>query len=439
MKSFKDMATETKVGLFALLCIVIIAYVTIKVSDRSVIVGGGYSMHVTMDSALGIRTKTPVEIAGIQVGVVRKIKLDDAGKAHVTLSISKGVRLPEGTRAFVRAKGFLGETFVELRPGPMENPNLPGDEAIPYGGIVGDMNLLMSQFNQIASDIKQVTGSLTEMVGSDSSSPVYRTVHNLDEFTETLKNITIRNEASLNQVIENMAVLTAELSSITGKVDSGKGTIGKLVNDETTVNNLNSALDGLNDALGGLRKLETQIGYHTEYLGGTHDFKQYVHLNLLPRPDEAFLFEFVSDPSSSPIRVERATSITAGGVTSNVQTKTATIEQNRFLFSAQLAKKFYDFTLRGGIIESTGGVGLDYNTGPMGLHLSAFDMATQYGQRPHLKAMANLNVTKSIFLVGGADDFINPSQPVDWFIGAGFRLVDEDVKSLIGLGAKAVR
>lgn len=446
-----------KVGLFALFCILIIGYATIKVSDRASVAGGGYDMTVTMHTALGIKKKTPVEIAGIQIGVVKKIRLNSQGQALVTLSISSDVRLPAGTTAYVRAKGFLGETFVELRPGPMENDAMAEGDAIPYGGVVGDINLLLSQFNEIAADIKTVTSSLKGMVGSDSSSPVYRTVHNMDKLAETLKDITLRNEASLNRVVDNMAVLTsnlrnvverrsadidqtiASLSNITRKVDEGSGTIGKLVNDDETINKVNDALGSLSDTLGGLRRMETQIGFHTEYLGGTNDFKQYVHLNLLPTPDKGFLFEFVSDPNSSPNRISRTTDITAGGATSTVTTNSATIDQNRFLFSAMLAKKFYDFTLRGGIIESTGGVGLDYTQGPVGMRFSAFDFDTKNNEKPHLKLLGQLNLTKALYLVGGADDMINPAQQVDWFVGAGFRLVDDDVKSLFGIGAKAIR
>jgi phospholipid/cholesterol/gamma-HCH transport system substrate-binding protein len=351
----------------------------------------------------------------------------------------------------------LGETFVELRPGPAENETIAKNEPIPYEGVVGDFNLLMTQFNEIGADIKEVTSALKTMVGPDDSSPVYRTVHNLDQFAEMMKDVTLRNEKGLNQIVENLAVLTGELrgiverrqydidqtlaglSNITRKVDEGRGTVGRLINDDSTVNKLNEAVDNLNDALGGLRKLETDIGYHTEYLGGTKDFKHYVHLDLKPTPDEAFLLEFVSDPSPSPTRVTKDTTITAGGTKSTINTDTETIDRNRFLFSAQLAKQLYDFTLRGGIIESSGGVGLDYNKGPVGLKLSAFDFDTDKGARPHLKATGSLNLTKSLYLIGGADDIIHPAQPVDWFVGAGFQLTDENVKSLLGIGSRAVR
>lgn len=454
---FKKLGAEMKVGLFALLALAIIGYATLKVSDRTVVARGGYKMTVVMDSAIGIKPKTPVEVAGIQVGVVKKIALNDDGKAQVTLLISNGVKVPEGTKAYVRAKGFLGQTFVELRLGPMGAGRMAEETEIPYGGVTGDVNLLLTQFNSIAEDIKEVTGSLRDLVGSDKSSPVYRSVDNIDKFAEVMRDVAVRNEENFNRVVANLASLTeqlrsvvegrryementlANLSSITEKVDEGRGTIGKLVNDDTTVNKLNGAVDSLSDAIGGLRKLETEIGYHMEYLGGTHDYKHYVHLNLLPSPDKAFMFEFVSDPSASPTRVTRNTDITAGGATTAVTTETAMVENDRIRFSAQMAKKFYDFTLRGGVIESTGGVGLDYGRGPVGVQFSAFDFDTKWGQKPHLKVLGNLNLTKSLYVIGGVDDFLNPNQPKDWYFGAGVRLVDEDIKSLMGLGAKALR
>lgn len=455
---YKKFGPETKVGLFAILCIVIISYATIKVSDRSIIAGGSYKFTVIMDTAIGLKTKTPVEISGIQVGVVSKISLDENDHAKVTLSIGKGVRIPEGTKAYIRSKGFLGEIFVELRPGPVENPAVASDSELPYGGVTGDVNMLLTQFNDIAKDVKSVTGSLKEMIGSDNASPVYRAVQNLDSFTAAMKDVTVSNEANLNRIIYNLATLTdqlknvvqdnranidnslANISDVTNKIASGEGTIGKLVNDDATVNKMNDVADNLNETLGGLKKLETEIGYHGEYLGGTHDFKQYVHLNLMPAPDKGFLFEFVSDPQPSPNFITRNIDIAAGGATSAVRTTTATIEKNQFRFSAELAKKFYDFTFRGGVIESTGGVGLDFDKGPVGLKFSAFNFGTEYGQKPHLKAWGNINITKSLYLMGGMDDFINPNQPKDWFLGAGIRLVDDDIKSLIGLGAaKAVR
>ncbi len=157
-------------------------------------------------------------------------------------------------------------------------------------------------------------------------------------------------------------------------------------------------------------------------------------------PDTAaFLLDFVSDPNPSPTHVFRTTDVTAGGATTRVITDTATIDRSRFLFSAQLAKKFYDFTVRGGIIESTGGMGIDYEKGPLGLSFSAFDFATHYGQRPHLKLLGNVNLTQNLFLLGGVDDFLSKQGERSGFVGGGFRFVDDDIKRLLGsMGGKSL-
>ena len=64
---------------------------------------------------------------------------------------------------------------------------------------------------------------------------------------------------------------------------------------------------------------------------------------------------------------------------------------------------------------------------------------TRYGQRPHLKAMGVVNVTKNFYLLGGVDDFISNQSERSGFAGAGFRLVDDDIKSMMaGGGGKYV-
>lgn len=447
------MNKETKVGVFSLIALMIIGFITLKVGSRSFIGSGGYEISVVIDHAIGIRTKTPVEVAGIKVGQVKKVELTDLRKARLTLLIEKDVVLPEDTKALVRSKGFLGEILIELVPGSDTAQILADGGQIQFGGQTGDVNVLLNQFSSIADDVKAVSSSLRDMVGTDKNSPVWNIVNNLEKFTGTLA----QNQANFDKIAGNLAELTEALrgtivksrenveeslqriASITKKVDEGKGTIGKLVNDDATVSKLNEAVDNLNGALGGLRQLETEVGYHTEYLGKSEEFKHYVNFTLRPKPDKAFIFDFVGDPTPSPSRVSRETTITSGGTTSTVTTDTSTVDRNKFRFSAQLAKQFYDVTVRGGIIESRGGVGLDYTKGPLGAQFSAYDFETDYGQMPHLKASGTLNVTKNLYLIGGADDMINKQQDTDWFVGAGIRLVDEDVKSLFSISGGLLR
>lgn len=448
--------TDVKVGIFAMAVIAILTWATLRVGDKTTVHGGGYILEAVFDNATGLKMKAPVELAGVKVGVIKGIELFDSRQAKVSIAVSKGVKLPADSKAVLRTRGFLGESFIEIIPGTADAPVLGEGAMITDATRTGDINALVSKFTEIAEDIKQVTSSLKGTVGDQNGSPINTIVKNLEEFSKAIRDVTLRNESNIDRITENLAAMTQELrglvargevnvsesldriASITRKIDEGKGTVGRLVNDEETVEKLNEAVDGLNETLGGFKKMETELGFHTEYLTSSKDFKNYVSVALKPAPDKAFMVDFVSDPNPNPSHVLKTTDVTVNGNTTEVTTDQATIDRNKIRFSVQLAKKFYDFTLRGGIIESTGGAGLDYEKGPIGLQFSAFDFSTRYGERPHLKMLGNVNLTKNFYFVGGVDDFISKQNRKDWFVGGGFRLVDDDIKTLVGMGGKSL-
>ncbi|PIR20098.1 MAG: hypothetical protein COV45_08995 [Deltaproteobacteria bacterium CG11_big_fil_rev_8_21_14_0_20_47_16] len=430
------MKRETMVGTFVLIALVIMGYMTLKVGGGSDF-AGGKTYYVTVNSALGINDKTPVLIAGYQAGVVAKISLDDSRRARLKLSVQKDVFLPEGTQAAVRAKGALGETFVEIVPGPVGQPELADNSELIYNGSGGDINSLVSRLN-------------------DMTPGAAHAVDNLDKFTTVLKDLMIRNEQNVNRILENFAMLSSDLrttisgagpnvqetaeriASITQKVDEGRGTVGRLINDDSTVNKANEALDNINGLVGGVHRMQTDIGYHTEYLANKRDFKNYVHLDLKPRPDQAFILEFVTNPYPPPSVSIQQSNISVGGATTSVYSVNSVTQRNKFLVSAELAKKFYNWRLRGGIIESRGGVGLDYMNGPLSAGTSVWDFGSNDGRTPQVKVYGNLNVTKSLYLTGGGNDLLNSTQSRSWIVGAGVKVSDDDVKGLLGLGASTV-
>lgn len=424
------MKRETTVGLFVLAALLILGYMTLKVGASSGFTGGN-TYYVTVRTALGLSDKTPVLIAGYKAGVVEAVSLADSRHALLKLLVKKEVRLTEGTQVAVRAKGVLGETFVELIPGPDDAPELKDDASLPFLDVGGDINQLVSRLN----DMAPAAG---------------RSVDNFEKFTEVMKNLMVRNEQNMSRILENFAALSADLratvagarpdvqdsveriASITRKVDEGKGTIGKLVNDDTTVKKINEAADNFNNLTGGVRQLQTEIGYHAEYMGNQNDFKNYVHLGLKPRPDQSFLIDFVSNPNPPPDATTTQNTVTVGGTTTTVNTSSLVTQKNKFRVSAQIAKKFYDWRLRGGIIENRGGVGLDYMKGAVGASVDAWDFGSGDQRHPSVKVYGNLNVTKSLYLMGGGNDLANkPTR--DWFVGAGVRVVDDDIKGLFGL------
>jgi phospholipid/cholesterol/gamma-HCH transport system substrate-binding protein len=439
----KKLSLEMKVGLFSAFAIAALVYATLRVSDRGTFSGGSYSVTVIVDSAEGLDRKTPVEIAGIQVGYVESLGLYEGNRAKIKLKLNHEVLLGQDARAWVRTKGFLGETYVELLPG-----NSAGGR-IPEGGFISATNPYVD-LGKVASDVSELTGAMKKMI-VDEDGPFQRILRNSELLTQKLAEITVQNQDNVNQMILQMREFSTDLhevmaekketikdtmdrlDSITKKVDEGKGTLGMLINDDETAKNINDAARGISETVGGINRFQIDFGYHLEYLVGTQDFKNYVGFTLKPRPDKFFIFELVADPNPSPKETITNTTITTSGGSTTVTTDANVVKKNSLLISAELAKTFYNFTIRGGIIESTGGLGLDWNqNGMAGLQFEAFDFQFDNGARPHLKIMGNLNVTKNFYVVSGLDDFISDQHPLDYFFGAGLKFVDNDFKSIMG-------
>lgn len=441
--------SEAKVGLFVAFIIIILIYSTVRVSQTSLSSFSSYSVFLEIDSASGIAKKTPVQIAGIEVGEVESIKLLGHNRARIELSINDDVKLDQNVKALVKSVGFLGDTYIELyQPGSF-NHELKDGAIIKDVFSYGDINSLTGQLTSISEDVKAITSTLKVMMAGEDSS-FANSLRNVEQITGTLSRVSVKNEENMGAIIENLRALSENLNamvaqngsargtadnmySITDKINRGEGTIGRLINDESTIDKINESVDNINDMLGSANKMKVDIGYHTEYLGNSEEFKHYVSLALRPKPDKAFLFEFVDDPAPDTKVTQTTRTITSNGTTTVVNEEVETTDSDKFVFSAQLAKSFYDFTFRGGIIESSGGVGVDFNRGSIGLGFSAFDFETKRGERPHLKAWGKVNLTQSFFVLGGYDDFINTKEGRDWFMGAGITIQDDDIKSLFGL------
>ena len=113
---------EISVGIFVVLGIVCLAYLSIKLGKMELFGGDSYPVTANFDSASGLRPGASIEIAGVEVGRVDRIVLDpEAGyTARVTLRINSEVPLQDDVIAAVRTRGIIGDKFVQLKPGGSE-------------------------------------------------------------------------------------------------------------------------------------------------------------------------------------------------------------------------------------------------------------------------------------------------------------------------------
>ena len=443
------LSAEARVGLVVILGVMILTYMTFTVGGYRFGRETGYRLYAIFNTIAGLDAKSSVKVAGVEIGKVEDIILLD-GKARVTLRVKPEIQLRRGTQASIRATGLLGEKYVELLPGSEED-FLQDEDTLEESQQAADLDQLINQFSAIAVDIKAVSASFREALGTDEGEKSLKEIvanireltRNLnraikdsrEDFTVAMANIREVSDSFKDDLPDLMASLqrTSEnLEIITTRLEEGEGTIGKLMADEEIYDQLSVALKGVGGAVSRLERYKTMVGFRNEFQFEGSENKGYFSLQLQPRNDKFYLLELVDDPRGE-IERTTVTDPTTGAVLSD------TLEAKRKLkFSVLFGRRFSDVALRIGLMENTFGLGTDLLLfdDTLGFSLDAWEFNSDdpLSKRIHLKATARLSFFKYLYIHGGYDNFLN-DQLDTGFIGGGIRFEDDDLKYLIGSGA----
>ncbi len=466
-----SISTEAKVGLFVLVALIILGYMSFRVGEYGFGLKQGYVINATFENVTGLDKDASVLVAGVEVGRVESIGLKN-GRAIVRLRILPDVKLEKDVRVSIKSHGILGDKFIEIEPGTKGMAPLEEGQEITRVEKQADIDKILRDLGTIAQDVMAVTASLKKVVGGEEGvenlKAIVRNTRELSEnlnkvvkqndekfsvMVESLKNaagqmektfsalsdITERingGEGTIGQLVNNEGVFdnldktVASLQDITDKINKGEGTIGKLVNDEETVENLNASLKSLDKSMEGIdryiskaEQFRTFLSYRGEYLFDSSDGKSYVDIKIQPKEDKFYIFGVVADPRGT----RTVTDTTTGGTT----TRTEEWERNKLLFNLMIGKRYKDVVLRGGILESTGGAGIDYFAFDDSLKFTfeAFDFDAD--RDPHLKIYGEYRLFKHLYLMAGWDDFVSDEGNSSPFAGIAIRFEDDDLKYLL--------
>lgn len=114
----KNSTLATTIGLFVFVGLVCVGYLTIRLGKVEWFGGETYRLHARFSSVSGLKKGGAVEIAGVQVGQVDKVDLDQQRMAaDVWMKIRKGVQLDEDAIASIKTTGLIGDKYIKLTPG----------------------------------------------------------------------------------------------------------------------------------------------------------------------------------------------------------------------------------------------------------------------------------------------------------------------------------
>jgi phospholipid/cholesterol/gamma-HCH transport system substrate-binding protein len=114
----KKYSIETTVGIFVVIGLICVGYMTIKLGKASLFGDDAYSLYARFASVAGLRVGSSVEIYGIQVGSVTSLGIDmERQMGVVGMKIKKGIQVYDDATATVKTSGLIGDKYVKIDPG----------------------------------------------------------------------------------------------------------------------------------------------------------------------------------------------------------------------------------------------------------------------------------------------------------------------------------
>lgn len=284
------LGNELKIGITVVLAIVV-GFVGFRVMKDAPIFRMGTVYYVEYAKVDGLSIGTTVLVSGIKIGSVQKLELMPSDSVRVTINLNVPYGLPEGSSAIITSVDLLGSKAIEIERGN-------SSEMIPYGGFIHGIydegmfaeladtgseistnitestvrvNSLLSEIEAMFKEggradiegtlgnLQRTTGQVDELI-SETRSDIAKSLESLESMLSNLEELTSEERGEIQRTIKNLEAtsvelqemsvslkdVSANLAQIMQKINDGEGTLGKLVNDPSLYNNLDTLTVNVN-------------------------------------------------------------------------------------------------------------------------------------------------------------------------------------------------
>jgi phospholipid/cholesterol/gamma-HCH transport system substrate-binding protein len=428
------------------------------------------SYMTTLVDATGLSSRSKIYLAGVAVGKVQEIELD-GNIARIRLGLLKDVEVRQNATVSRKASSILGTSVLNLDPGTELFPPLAP------GGFIGaasgsmDINAVMGTVSELGT---QISGILTEFQANqmallsvsletfnsiagkldarmdDELDKISRILESAALISEHTNRLIESREGDIGATILEMRAAMENIRQISEEIAQGRGNVGQAVYDdrlyesilstveetEKTVVKLQGVVDGAGEFMNRANGLGLLVDSHANYGFRRNTVGAGASLRLEPASGDRW-YRIGVNGAPDGVSSRTVTSTTTSGVTT-VTDETET--KYTFSVDAELARRFGIVTLRGGLLESSAGIGMDIQPFDR-LALSGEVFHFQTGSYPNLRGKVTLfpffnpdsnNPLNWIYIQGGINDALSASNR-DFFAGGGVRFSDREIKGLVGL------
>ncbi|MHB1665065.1 MAG: MlaD family protein [bacterium] len=214
---------ETKVGIFTVVILLILVYFSMKVGKINIFKPPTYTISTYFTSANGIAAGTNVEMAGIKVGTVKRIKLEQ-GKAHVYMEINSKYKIYPDYIASIRSMSLLGESYIAITS--VNNIQSLNSQPVQQNEIIRshkspeNMSNLILKFTKTANNLQDITKSLKKSIGTKTGEHKIKAIlSNIAELSDNLNKLVYLNQKNFNVMMANFAGFSRNINGLTVKND----------------------------------------------------------------------------------------------------------------------------------------------------------------------------------------------------------------------------
>lgn len=371
---------------------------------------------------------------------------DDIGKitdkAARVLGTEEGeARFTEIADNLVKASRDLQMTTLDLRKRLNEGVLAPG----------GDVERGLRSFANAADKIDHLVDRADRLMATGGGT-AERSLTNIELATRSLRDIVGRHGNTAGDTIASLQDtllsvqkslgridnVVARVEDVVGGVARGEGNVGRLLKDETLIRQTEGVVTNAKQLLDRYTLLEVGLDYRiaayaqrVQY-NDAFSWQSHLSLRLQPRPDRYVKATLTSDNVGKITALRRVTNTSIDGAKSPGVTEQFTETENTFKLGLQYARRLGPITLRGGLIESTAGGGIDLHLWSDRLRIEAdlFRFSQLGLTRPRFRLGATVEFIQHVYAWVGGDDLFYPTARADFFYGIGVAFSDDDLKIL---------
>ena len=278
------MSNELRLGIFVTIGIFAILLTIMLLGNYSLT--SKYIINSYFDNTAGLPKKAKVKIAGVNVGNIKDIVLEN-GKAKVILIIDRNIKIYSNASAKIVSMGIIGTKYIDINPGTSTN------KLLEHGGTINtsteksleemvenatqQINILLTnaceglnkQFFQNLYDTVENLKKVSENI-SNKEKQISQIIENFNNFSANLQEITSKNKDDIRDIVIQLKTVSEKIDTIINKINSGNGTIATLINDEQMSKNIKETVSEVKvtvDQLQNLVNKTKKLKIDWEYMG----------------------------------------------------------------------------------------------------------------------------------------------------------------------------